>query len=288
MSLKKNGESAGDAGVASSASSSGAGVSVVIPVYNQLDYTRKCLDSLRAHGGGIEEIIIIDNGSTDGTAQYLSGLDSATVIMNRENLGCAAAWNQGVEAAGSAWVLFLNNDVVVTSHWIEGMLEFAEEKRVDIVSPAIREGAGDYDMDRYAQEFVARMGRQSRIGVADGICFLVRRAVFEKVGRFDEHFRIGQFEDVDFFRRAAMAGFRLGITGRSFIHHFGSVTQNHIRGVERNNSYEAVNRAYYRRKWNLSWPKRFIDRQSGKARLFFWTVKERALGGHTLKEAVSR
>ena len=85
-----------------------------------------------------------------------------------------------------------------------------------------------------------------------------------------------------------MAGFRLGITGRSFIHHFGSVTQNHIRGVERNNSYEAVNRAYYRRKWNLSWPKRFIDRQSGKARLFFWTVKERALGGHTLKEAVSR
>ena len=281
MSLKKHGASGGGDCVAA-APRSGRGTSVVIPVYNQLHYTRKCLESLRAHGGGIEEVIIIDNGSTDGTAEYLSGVEDATVIINRENLGCAAAWNQGVEAAGSAWVLFLNNDVVVTSRWIEGMLEFAEEKRVDIVSPAIREGAGDYDMERYAEEFVAGMKRHSRLGVADGICFLVRKTVFEKVGRFDEKFRIGQFEDADFFRRAAMAGFRLGITGRSFIHHFGSVTQNHIRGVERNNAYEAENRAYYRQKWGMSWSKRFIERQSGKARLFYWIAKEKALGGHSL------
>jgi N-acetylglucosaminyl-diphospho-decaprenol L-rhamnosyltransferase len=260
----------------------GPGATVVIPVYNQLGYTRKCLDSLRAHGGGIEEIIIIDNGSSDGTAEYLSGLDCATVIMNRENLGCAAAWNQGVEAAGSAWVLLLNNDVVVTPGWIEGMLEFSVEKQVDIVSPAIREGPCDYNLELYAAEFVARMRRHSRIGVADGICFLVRRTVFETIGRFDENFRIGQFEDVDFFRRAKMAGFRLGITGRSFIHHFGSVTQNHIRSAERNNSYEAANRAYYRRKWDLSWNRRFMERHCSKAKLFFWSVKERALGHHLL------
>ena len=204
------------------------------------------------------------------------------MIMNRENLGCAAAWNQGIEAAGSAWVLFLNNDVVVTARWIEGMLNFAEQKRVDIVSPAIREGPGNYDMDRYAEEFLAGMKRRSRIGVADGICFMVRKAVFEKVGRFDENFRIGQFEDVDFFRRAAMAGFRLGITGRSFIHHFGSVTQNHIRGVERNDSYEAANRAYFRSKWDLSRRKRLINRLACKARMLFWKVKEKALGHHLL------
>ena len=260
------------------------GASVIIPVYNQLHYTRKCLESLGAHGGGIFETIIVDNGSTDGTAEYLSGLDRARVIRNGANLGCAAAWNQGLEVSGGAWALFLNNDVVVTADWIEGMLEFAREKRVDIVSPAIREGRGNYDMDRYAQEFVARMRHHSRMGVADGICFLVRRAVFEKVGRFDENFRIGQLEDVDFFRRAAMAGFRLAITGRSFIHHFGSVTQNHIRGVERNVAYEAFNRAYYRRKWDLSWRKRLMERHSGKARHFFWAVKERALGGHQLSK----
>ncbi|MDR3569350.1 MAG: glycosyltransferase family 2 protein [Syntrophobacteraceae bacterium] len=262
---------------------SAGGTSVVIPVYNQLDYTKKCVESLKAHGDGIEEIIIIDNGSTDGTADYLLGLDWARVIINGENLGCAAAWNQGLAASVASRVLFLNNDVVVTAGWIEGMVEFSEKKAVDIVSPAIREGAGSYELDRYAQEFVARMRRHCRIGVADGICFLVKKEVFEKVGLFDENFRIGQFEDVDLFRRAAMAGFRLGITGGSFIHHFGSVTQNHIRGVERNDTYEASNRAYYRRKWALSRQKRFIERQSGKTRVFFWSVKEKALGGHLLR-----
>ncbi|MGC9195591.1 MAG: glycosyltransferase family 2 protein [Syntrophobacteraceae bacterium] len=259
-------------------------VSVVIPVYNQLDYTKKCIDSLKSHNGGVEEIIVIDNGSSVETAQYLRGLDWVRVISNQKNLGCAAAWNQGLDAAGCEWVLFLNNDVVVSANWVEGMVEFADEKGVAIVSPAIREGLGDYDMDDYAKDFVARMKLHSRMGVADGICFLVKKSVFEKIGRFDENFHIGQFEDADFFRRAALAGFRLGITGRSFIHHFGSVTQNHIRGVECNNGYEASNRAYYRRKWKLSRPKRIFERHFSKARLFFWTFKEKTLGRHCLKE----
>lgn len=268
--------------VAACASSARQGASVIIPVHNRLDYTKRCLGSLRAHGGGIEEIIIIDNGSTDGTARYLSGLEGVRVLGNRENRGCAAAWNHGIEAAGSAWVLFLNNDVVVTAHWLEGMLEFAVRNHVDIVSPAIREGMGRYDIDRYAEEFVARMKHCTRIGVADGICFMVRRKVFEKIGRFDENFRIGQFEDSDFFRRAAMAGFRLAITGCSFIHHFGSVTQNYIRLIEGDTSYEAENRAYYRRKWGLSRRRRFLARQAANARRLMWALRERALGGHLL------
>ncbi len=254
---------------------------VVVPVYNQPDYTRKCLESLRTHRTGIREIIVIDNGSTNNTTEYLRDLDYVTVLRNGENLGCAYAWNQGITAACSSWVMFLNNDVIVTNGWLEGMLEFAAERQVDIVSPAIREGPCNYDLESYAENFVSRMKRHARIGVADGVCFLVRTAVFEKIGGFDENFRIGQFEDVDFFRRAAMAGFRLGITGRSFIHHFGSVTQNQIRRVE-NSSYQVANRAYYRRKWNLSWHKRFVIRQSSKARHFFWALREKALGGHSL------
>jgi N-acetylglucosaminyl-diphospho-decaprenol L-rhamnosyltransferase len=267
-----------------SRSSSAAMTSVVIPVYNQLDYTRKCLESLKTHRQGICEIIIIDNGSKVDTAEYLSHLDYIRLIKNDENLGCAAAWNQGIDAAGSPWVVFLNNDVITTRGWLQGMVDFAEEKRVDIVSPAIREGSCDYDIEDYAAGFVSRMKGAARLGVADGICFLVRKSVFEKVGRFDENFRIGQFEDVDFFRRAAIAGFRLGTTGRAFIHHFGSVTQNHIRSAEKNNSYEADNRAYYRQKWNLSWHKRFMMRELLKIRRTFWTIREKAIGGHSLKE----
>jgi len=282
MSQKVNGVFSTVGDVAPPRASSGLRTTVVIPVYNQLDYTRRCLESLRTHGKGICEIIVIDNGSMNSMAEYLSGLDYVKVIRNQENLGCAAAWNQGLDAAGSDWVLFLNNDVIVTSGWLEGMLEFAEEKPVDIVSPAIREGPCNYDVDRYAETFVSRMKSHARIGVANGICFAVRGTVFKKIGRFDENFRIGQFEDADFFRRASMAGFRLGITGRSFIHHFGSVTQNHVRSVDKNSSYEAANRAYYRRKWKLSWHKRLITRSFVKARGLFWKLKEKALGGCSL------
>lgn len=257
--------------------------SIVIPVHDQLGFTKGCLASLREHAAD-SEIVVVDNGSTDGTAEYLTAQAGIAVIRNAENRGCAPAWNQGVAASGGEWVVILNNDVIVTAGWLEGLLAFAGRERLDIVSPAIREGALEYDLRGYARDFVSRMAGLRRIGVADGICFMVGRRVFEAVGEFDENFRIGQFEDVDFFRRAAAAGFRLGTTGGAFIHHFGSVTQDAIRGRRSARPYEAENREYYRRKWNLTWTRRLLERRRAKLRGLFWRVRERLATGHTLKE----
>ncbi len=259
-------------------------VSIVIPVLDQLAYTKICLESLCATGDRASEIVVINNGSSDGTAEYLASCPEITVIHNVENLGCAASWNQGVRATRSEWVMILNNDVIVYSGWMGGLLSFAEEERLDIVSPAIREGKYNYDIGVYGAEFVRRMGDISRMGVADGVCFMVRRRVFETIGLFDENFRIGQFEDADFFRRAEKAGFRMGTTGRSFIHHFGSVTQDSLRRGKVVKPYEAENRAYYRKKWNLNWGRRFLLRRRTKWRSLLWRTRERALRGHTLKE----
>jgi len=259
-------------------------VSVVIPVFNQLAYTKGCLESLRAAEGIPLEVVVVDNGSSDGTGEYLASRSGLSVIRNGENRGCAAAWNQGVAASRAEWIVILNNDVIVSRGWVEGMLEFAEEHGIDIVSPAIREGETNYDIEEYGGRFVRRMGGASRMGVADGICFMVRRRVFERIGMFDEAFRIGQFEDVDFFRRAVRSGFRLGTTGRSFIHHFGSVTQDSLRRERTENPYEAQNRAYYRKKWKLTWGKRFLLRRRAKWRELVWRTRERVLRGHTLKE----
>jgi GT2 family glycosyltransferase len=124
-----------------------------------------------------------------------------------------------------------------------------------------------------------------RDGVADGICFAVRRRVFERIGFFDENFRIGQFEDTDFFRRAGEAGFRLGTTGASFLHHFGSVTQDAIRERRPGRPYESENRAYFRRKWKLSRRRRLLERWRAKGRAFLWRWAERLRHGRTLKES---
>lgn len=259
-------------------------VSIVIPLYNQLHYTKLCLESLEKYGYAGGELLLIDNCSTDGTADYLAGLGGIRHISNRENLGCAGAWNQGVRETDSEWVLILNNDVIVSPGWLDGLLGVAEEADLDIVTPAIREGEYNYDIADYSGDFQAKMGQVLRRGVADGICFMVRRKVFAAIGLFDENFRIGQFEDADFFLRAKLAGFSLAVTGRSFIHHFGSVTQDAMRTTRAEPAYVTQNRAYFRSKWQLTPLKRFQERQLRKWRELLWRTGERLRYGHTLKE----
>ncbi len=261
-------------------------VSIVIPVFNQLHFTRICMESLHATLPGDCELIVIDNGSSDGTAEYLSECSSIRVIANMENLGCAVAWNQGVKASGARWVVILNNDTILSPNWLDGLLDFAREKGVDIASPAFREGEYNYNIIEHSRDFVQRMHSVARMGIAQGICFMVKREVFDRIGLFDEHFRIGQFEDRDFFRRALLAGFVPGTTGRSFIHHFGSVTQNMIRKNTDKKPYETENRAYFRKKWRLHWWKRFPERQHAKLRERWWSMSEKILYGHTLAEKI--
>jgi N-acetylglucosaminyl-diphospho-decaprenol L-rhamnosyltransferase len=261
-------------------------VAVVIPAWNGVDYTRGCLASLKADAAAGAELLLIDNGSVDGTAEFLAALDGVTVITNPANRGCATAWNQGVKAASREWIVLLNNDVVMAAQWLDGMVAFAEESGVDVVTPAIREGPLNYALPAYAKDFVREMKPVQRLGVANGICFMVRRRVFEKTGFFDEKFRIGQFEDEDFFLRAKLAGFKLGTTGRAFLHHFGSVTQNAIRSdaAADPGSYEAENRAYYRKKWGLTASRRLGQRWRQQAAGFWWRSNELLRHGHTLHE----
>ncbi|MBM4140571.1 MAG: glycosyltransferase family 2 protein [Nitrospira sp.] len=259
-------------------------ISIVIPAFNQLHFTKICLESLRKTVPVNVRTVVIDNGSSDGTAEYLAGCSNITIISNSENYGCAAAWNQGVKATNTHWIIFLNNDIILSPNWLEGLLAFAEEKGADIVSPAFREGKYNYDITEYSREYVRRMSRVVRMGVAQGICFMVRRHVFDRIGLFDENFRVGQFEDTDFFRRARLAGFVLGTTGCSFIHHFGSVTQNAIRKERAASPHERENRTYYRRKYRLTLWKRFLERRRVKLQARWWRISERMLYGHTLIE----
>ena len=257
-------------------------VDIVIPVLNQLHYTKQCLEGLYANTASSINIIVINNGSTDGSQEYLAASASLTVIDNAINLGCAAAWNQGVKAGRSPWIVLLNNDVLLPEGWLEGLLAFAETGNMDIVSPGMHGGPCDYDFESYAAGYMKKMARASRRGEAHGVCFLVKRKVFETIGYFDENFRIGQYEDADFFRRARMAGFALGVTGASYIHHFGSVTQKDLQENKATRPYEAENREYYRKKWRLNWLNRLLLRQRSKLQCTLWRLSEKMRFGDSL------
>ena len=289
-------------------------VAVVIPVLNQLAYTQGCVRCLQPDLAAGVRVVVVDNGSTDGTKEWLAAQAGLTVIRNEQNRGCAPAWNQGVTAAGVLlntpetagpvslgapgepllnkqglagavdWVVVLNNDVLLPDGWLAALLGAAERHGLDIVCPAMRERDQNYDFAAYAADFTGRLGRVVRRGGAHGVCFAVKRAVFERIGGFDEAFRIGQFEDADFFRRARLAGFCTGVVGACFLHHFGSVTQDALSDTNRKRPYEAENRAYFRKKWKLGWARRRLEKAWEQARAWWWRTTEFRRFGHTLHE----
>lgn len=256
-------------------------VSLVIPLYNQQDYTKRCIESLRRHTREPYELILVDNASSDGTGDYLRTQD-ATVILNRQNMGCAKAWNQGVRASRGEVIGILNNDIVVTRGWLDGLLAFMKQAGHGIVSPAAREGPLDYDLDAYAVEFTRSCGSAARSELY-GACLLINREVFDRVGLFDEAFAYGGCEDIDFFWRAKAAGYSTGTTGSVLIHHFGMVTQDAIKRSE-TKAYPAENLAHFRKKWGRTirgnwFQRRWTDFQTTWGRRY-----EQMRYGHTLVE----
>ena len=256
-------------------------ISLVIPLYNQLHYTKQCIESIRRCTTVPYELILVDNGSSDGTREYLLQQE-ATVIANEVNLGCAKAWNQGVKASHGSVIGILNNDIVVTPGWLEELVAFLEKTNHGIVSPALREGPLTYDLDRYALEFVDACRKATRHDV-HAPCFLVTRHVFEKVGLFDEGFAYGGCEDIDFFWRAKAAGFSVGITGSVLVHHFGMITQKAIKATE-TKTYPAVNLAYFEKKWQRTLHGTWRQRRWASLRASFIKRYERFRYGHMLLE----
>ena len=257
-------------------------VTIVIPVFNQLHFTRQCLESLKAAGCDDSMIVVVNNASTDGTAEFLASRPKLRAIQNPENRACAAAWNQGFAAAKTQWTVFLNNDTLLPPGWLESLVDFAEKNGVDIASPGMGEGDLDYDLAGYAREYVAGMKAVQRRGTANGACFMVARKVFDTIGGFDENFRKGGNEDDDFFLRARNAGFKLAISGCSYIHHFSRMTRKATGVLAGAGREETV--GYFREKWRINWAKRRWLRWRRKTMGAWWRWNERSRHGHTLIE----
>ena len=110
----------------------------------------------------------------------------------------------------------------------------------------------------------------------------VKRNVFDKVGLFDENFKIGQYEDADFFRRCKLSNISMGITGNSFIHHFGSSTQ--ILVKENILDYPKLNQKYHRSKWNIGLFRRHWERYKEQLLIKYWSYFEYRSKKHSLLE----
>jgi GT2 family glycosyltransferase len=244
------------------------GTSIIIPTYNQGELLKQCIESIGEFTTEPHEIIIIDNASTDGTADYLRSIAGNGSVqgnarlryrINMENIGFAGGVNQGLKMARGSTLLLLNNDTIVTRGWLTNLLGcLHSDERIGLVGPMTNYISGAQlvavpyksteEMHRFAEEFnrpdPAKWMRTERI---TGFCLLFRRDLFDRLGYFDEGFEMGNCEDDDFCLRVLLLGHELVIAGDTFIHHVGSVSMKSL-GDQMGEVY-ARNLDFYGRKW---------------------------------------
>jgi GT2 family glycosyltransferase/glycosyltransferase involved in cell wall biosynthesis len=228
--------------------------SIIIPVFNQLPYTKLCLEKIFQYTPShLYELIIVDNGSTDGTDRYLASLPNLNVIHNRENVGVGKAWNQGIRAAKASYVAVINNDTVVSHHWLENLIAgFTVNKKLGVICPhfTTQQIAPDFDSKAYQYSQKPLSISYERLPNAFhllvGFFFLAKKEIFEKIGMFDEQFEICLYEDADFQQRILKAGYKIGIINNVLIHHFGQRT---VYTLPNWYKFEVENRKRYIKKW---------------------------------------
>lgn len=225
-------------------------VSFVIPLFNCLALTRACVESLQQTiPPGIDhEIILVDDGSTDGTREWLSTLTSPhRPVLNERNLGYAAANNRGVAAASGELLVLLNNDLVLTHGWLEPMLSAHRRlgSQAGIVGNVQRNlRTGEIDHTGIIVDLKGKPEHDTRLArwpghscrsvmAVTGACLLVARSQFVALGGFDEGF-VNGCEDVDLCLRAERAGLGTVVALRSVIGHHISASAGRKRRDEEN------------------------------------------------------
>ena len=216
--------------------------SIVIPVHGKLGLTEQCLDRLSSELQGREdvEVIVVDDGSLDGTQELLRReFPLVRVVAHESALGFATSCNDGAAEAQGEYLLFLNNDIAGRSGWLAALVSYAESNP----------GAGAIGSKLlYSNQTIQHAGivicrdllprhayrgfqsghravcRSRRLQAVTAACMLVRHKTFNGVGGFDSGFTNG-FEDVDFCLRLKAAGHEVHYCAESVLVHFEAATR---------------------------------------------------------------
>jgi GT2 family glycosyltransferase len=255
---------------------------ITFATLNCLDYTKKCVESLINAGVDLSQIVAVDNASTDGTPEYLKKLGLGGIILNRQNLSCGAAWNQGILARQSEWTIVMNNDIVVPPDFAERLIAFASAHKLKLVSPARIDGSMDYDFEQFTYKSQQTTANAIRYGSSNAICMCMHWSLFSKIGFFRADPNLLGFEDGLFYNEVRKHDIKHATTGSVWIHHFGSVTQDHMKMVLGKTSNDVLVKVNDRKLYGQSWLERKLYRYRLKREHLAWREQELRDYGMTL------
>lgn len=256
--------------------------SITFACYNSVEYTKMCIESMQLHNTPLNRVVAVDNASHDATRTYIESIPLGEKIYNQGNLGCGTAWNQGILAQQAEWSIIMNNDVLVSPQWIENLITAAENLNVRVISPALIEGPLDYDFDAWVTKNQPIMKDVHRLGARHLVCLAVHESVWKEVGYFQPVPKLLGYEDTLFFRELDKAQISSAITGASWLHHFGSITQTAMkqeRGLREN---EGLGYRYNYKLLQQSWLERKYKKWQRKQQERNWRLDELKQYGMTL------
>ena len=244
-------------------------ISVVIVAPDGLVFTRLGVESVLLNADESDiELVVVDNGTTDGTRDYLAALaerDSRVVVLrNEENRGFGPAVNQGLAFANGDLFIVLNNDTLVPPGCLERLGAHLDRSKVGLVGPTTNRCGNEAEVDApyrtygemaqlSARRAVEHAGVAFDIEVATLFCAAMRREVFEQVGFLDERFEVGLFEDDDYSERVRAAGYRVVCAEDAFVHHFGEGAFGQLVSTGRYGELFRANKARFEEKWGVTW-----------------------------------
>ena len=211
-------------------------ITIVIPAFNQVEFTRQCIASILVNTDYPFRVILVDNGSDPPLAEFFTDMPAVTVLRSDTNLGFAAGVNLGMKRA-PGHVVILNNDTLMPIGWLTRMVStLTASPDIGAVGPMTNCVSGSQlvpdltlgSLDEI-NDYAASRRNASDIEIRDvarlvGFCMLVRKEVIDDIGYFDEQFATGNFEDDDYCVRILRAGYRLCVDEGSFVFHYGSQT----------------------------------------------------------------
>mgnify|MGYP000991462360 CR=1 FL=1 len=217
-------------------------VSIIIPCFNAVKYTRQCLNSVLKHSTCDYEIILINNGSSDKTREFLKEfkkknkhhcfLKKISVFNMPYNIGVAKALNLGIRKSSGQYVCYINSDVIVTKNWLVSLTKACEKNRKNAVVGTLFNSFEDnkfinaveknkQEIDRVAKTiYLLNKNKVKKAKTIHGLCMLIKKSIFSKVGFFNEKFYPCFGEDIEFCQRVKKCGYNLVDALDVFIFHY--------------------------------------------------------------------